>query len=246
MTIKIKGVILKISETVHDNRLLFILTEDRGRIQVFDNRYRSGGKKRSTLDLYTYCEFILYENKGKYTFNSATVIETFFELRNDLSAATLAGYFSQLCLFVTQNDMEFEDQLCSLMLNSLFLLCKPSRDVHKIKTVFEWKIIRYSGFTPSLTRCTHISFEDGVLLSLEDGGLYCPECLPLEKNAPAYAVTAAIVKAIGFVLEQPPAKAFSFRLSESSMIEMEKISEDYLKYHSGQEFSALELYKILG
>ena len=70
--------------------------------------------------------------------------------------------------------------------------------------------------------------------------------LPLEKNAPAYAVTAAIVKAIGFVLEQPPAKAFSFRLSESSMIEMEKISEDYLKYHSGQEFSALELYKILG
>lgn len=246
MTLKTKGVILKISETVHDNRLLFILTEDRGRIQVFDNRYRSGGKKRSALDLYTYCEFVLYENRGKYTFNSATVLENFFELRNDLAAATLAGYFSQLCLFATQDATVYHQELCSLMLNSLYLLCRQPEQIQKVKAVFEWKVIRYSGFTPSLESCTHISFENGVLFSLEDGGLYCPECVPVGKNAPAYTVTAAQVKAMGFILEQPPAKAFSFRLGESSMKELGKISEEYLQYHSGQNFSALELYKVLG
>ncbi len=246
MTIKTKGVILKISETVHENRLLFILTEDRGRIRVFDNRYRSGGKKRSALDLYTYCEFVLYENQEKYTLNSATVIDTFFELRSDLSAATLAGYFAQLCLYVTQDEMIYQSELMSLLLNSLYLLCHRPEEMHKIKAVFEWKIIRYSGFTPSLEMCGHISFADGVLLSLEDGGLYCPECVPVGQNAPAYTVTASMVKAIGFILERPVTKAFSFRLGEASMQELTKIAEEYLQYHSAQSFPALDLYKMLG
>ncbi|MBQ6947040.1 MAG: DNA repair protein RecO [Clostridia bacterium] len=246
MTIKINGLVLKISETVHENRLLFILTEDRGRIQVFDNRYKSGGKKRSALDLYTYCEFVLYENNGKYTLNSATVLETFFELRGNLSAATLAGYFSQLCLFATQDETMFQKELLSLTLNALYLLCKQPEEIHKVKAVFEWKIIRYIGFTPSLGSCAHVSFENDVLFSLEDGGMYCKSCLPSSKNAPAFRITAAQVKAIGFVLEQPPAKAFSFRLGENSIMELGKIAEEYLSYHSGQSFSALDLYKMLG
>lgn len=246
MTIKTKGVILKISETVHENRLLFILTEDRGRIQVFDNRYRSGGKKRSALDLYTYCEFVLYENQSKYTFNSASVLENFFELRKNLAAASLAGYFSQLCLFSTQDASSFQSELCSLMLNSLYLLCRDAQHIHKIKTVFEWKTAHYLGFTPSLEGCTHLSFDESVLLSLEDGGLYCSQCVPTQKNAPAFTVSAAQVKAIAYILEQSPGKAFSFRLGESSMLELGRISEEYLQYHCAQRFSALELYKVLG
>ena len=175
MTVKTKGVILKISETVHENRLLFILTEDRGRIQVFDNRYKSGGKKRSTLDLYTYCEFVLYENNGKYTLNGVSLIENFYALRNQLSAATLAGYFAQLCLFATQEENgNQEGCLCSLMLNSLYLLCNKADQIHKVKAVFEWKMIGYLGFAPSMHGCEHISYDEGVLLSVEDGGLYCP------------------------------------------------------------------------
>ena len=247
MTVKTKGVILKISQTVHENRLLFILTEDRGRIQVFDNRYKSGGKKQSALDLYTYCEFVLYENQNKYTLNSATVIDNFFGLRNDLSAAALAGYFSQLCLFATQDTSSGQkDELCSLMLNSLYVLCHRSKEINKVKAVFEWKIIQALGFTPTLESCGHISFDDGVLLSVEDGGLYCPTCVPTAGRAPAFSVSAAQIKAIGYILEQKPSKAFSFKLPDRSMIEIGNIAEAYLQYHSAEHFSALEIYKVLG
>ncbi len=247
MTVKIKGIVLKMSETVHDNRLLFILTEDKGRIQVFDNRYKSGGKKRSALDLYTYCEFVLYENNGKYTLNSATVLENFFALRNDLAAASLAGYFSQLCLFATQDATMTQTQtLCSLILNSLYLLCRRPEEIHKVKAVFEWKVIEQLGFTPSLQMCDHAAFDKGVLLSVEDGGLFCPECVPTQGHAPAFCVSAAQIKAIGFILEQPVSKAFSFKLPEHAMLEIGQIAEDYLHYHCGQSFSALEIYKMLG
>ncbi len=246
MTTKIKGIILKISETVHDNRLLFILSEDRGRIQVFDNRHRSGGKKQGSLDLYTYCEFILYENNGKFTLNSATVLEGFFELRKVLTSAALAGYFSQLSLFVTQDVFSYQKELFSLLMNSVYLLCKQPDQAEKIKTVFEWKIIRYLGFTPSLESCEHIDFSEGVLLSVEDGGLYCATCVPADRNAAAFVVSAAQVKAIGYILEQPPSKAFSFKMGEASMKELSKISEEYLQYHVAQRFSALDLYRVLG
>ncbi len=247
MTVKTKGVILKISETVHENRLLFILSEDRGRVQVFDNRYKSGGKKRSTLDLYTYCEFVLYENNGKYTLNSVSVIENFYALRNQLAAATLAGYFSQICLFATQEENNtFSKELCSLMLNSLYLLCNKVDQIHKVKAVFEWKVIGYLGFAPSMQSCAHISYDDGVLLSVEDGGLYCPACVPTSGHAPAFTVSASELKAIVYILEQGPSKAFSFKLPEHSMLLIGNIAESYLQYHTDQRFSALEIYKVLG
>lgn len=247
MTLKTKGVILKISETVHENRLLFILSEERGRIQVFDNHYKSGGKKRSTLDLYTYCEFVLYENNGKYSLNSVTVIENFFALRSQLPGATLAGYFAQICLFATQEENNIlSKELCSLMLNSLYLLCNKPDQIHKVKTVFEWKMIGYLGFAPSMQSCAHISYDEGVLLSTEDGGLYCAACVPTIGRAPAFRVSASELKAIIYILEQPPAKAFSFKLPEPSMLLIGKISEAYLQYHTDQSFSALEIYKVLG
>ena len=247
MTVKIKGVILKISETVHENRLLFILSEDRGRIQVFDNRYKSGGKKRNMLDLYTYCEFVLYEHNGKYTLNSVSVIENFYALRSHLSAATLAGYFAQLCLFATQEEgSAFVRDLCSLMLNSLYLLCNKVEQIHKVKAVFEWKMIGYLGFAPSMQGCAHISYDEGVLFSVEDGGLYCPSCLPTSGRAPAFTVLASELKAIGYILEQNSSRAFSFKLPEKSLLLLGNIAEAYLQYHTDQRFSALEIYKVLG
>ncbi len=247
MTLKTKGVILKISDTVHENRLLFILSEDRGRIQVFDNRYKSGGKKKDLLDLYTYCEFVLYENNGKYTLNSATVLDNFFSLRNNLQAATLAGYFSQLCLFATQEEnSNYSNELCSLMLNALYLLSNKPEHIHKTKAVFEWKVISYLGFAPSLQACEHISYQDGVLLSVEDGGLYCASCLPTAGKAPAFSVLASELKAIVYILGQIPSKAFSFKLPTSSILNISNIAEEYLKYHTEQSFSALEIYKVLG
>ena len=94
--------------------------------------------------------------------------------------------------------------------------------------------------------CDHVSYDNNVLFSLEDGGLYCDTCLPTQKNAPAFLVSAAQIKAIGFILEQSSGKAFSFRLGENSMAELGKISEEYLQYHCAQHFSALDLYKVLG
>lgn len=233
------------SQTVHENRLLFILTEDRGRIQVFDNRYKSGGKKQSALDLYTYCEFALYENQGKYTLNGASVIENFFGLRKNLAAAGLAGYFSQLCLFATQ-DNAVAEEMCSLLLNSLYLLSTKPEEIHKVKAVFEWKMIQMLGFTPSLQGCTHISGDEGILFSIEDGGLYCPSCVPTAGKAPAFSVSTAQIKAIVYILEQKSAKAFSFRLPQEAMLEIGRIAEKYLQYHSAEHFSALEIYKVLG
>ncbi len=233
------------STTVHGDRLLYILTERHGRVQVFDRSFKSGGKRRQALDLFTYCEFVLYENTSSYSLNSAALIEGFYKLRDDLRAATLAGYFSQLCLYASQDSTAVSPDLLPLMLNSLYLLAQGAPP-EKIKAVFEWKIARILGFTPSLSQCDHVDFGAEVFFSVSDGGLYCKDCLPSGQGAPAHKVDASMVKAIGFVLSRPPARAFSFRINDLSMKRLSEISEEYLRYHSAQDFSALDLYKTLG
>lgn len=246
MIIKEKGVILKIGTTVHGDRLLFILTQERGRIQVFDRSFKSGGKKRSTLDLFTYCEFVLYEHNGKYSLNTAEVLENFYKLRENIAGTGLAGYFSQLCLFSTQDTNVQHRQLPSLMLNALYLLSRFPEQAEKVKTVFEWKVAQFLGFTPTLSGCAHVHFDQTVYFSTEDGGLYCKVCLPSGSGAPAFEVQAGEIKAIAHILEHPPSKAFSFKISAPSMKKISEISENFLHYHSGQEFSALSMYKVLG
>ena len=49
-----------------------------------------------------------------------------------------------------------------------------------------------------------------------------------------------------FILEQKPSKAFSFKLPDKAMKEIGDIAENYIQYHSAENFSALEIYKVLG
>ena len=245
MTLKDNGIVLKMSTTVHGDRLLYILTERHGRVQVFDRSFKNGGKKRQALDLFSYCEFVLYENATSYSLNNATLIEGFYKLREDIKAATLASYFAQLCLYASQDSTMISDDLLPLLLNGLYLLTIGGA-AEKVKTVFEWKIAQISGFTPALTACEHADFDGQVFFSVEDGKLYCEDCLPVTPGASAHPADASMVKAIGFILSRPPAKAFSFNISLPSMQRLGTLSEEYLMYHSAQTFSALELYKTIG
>ena len=80
-TIKIKGIILKISDTPGKDKLLHILT-DSSFITAFVTPKRSAGKKNYTFDLFTYGEFVLYvTGSGNYLVNSITPQNGFYGLR---------------------------------------------------------------------------------------------------------------------------------------------------------------------
>ena len=130
MTCKVKGILLRISATIHEERALSVLTADRGCITV----YAQTGK-RFQPDQFYYGEWVLYQTgAGNYRYNSFTLEEPFHTLKEKMENSFLAGYFAQVVLHFTADAEQNTAEILSLILNSLYLLGKdkPSKLVKSI------------------------------------------------------------------------------------------------------------------
>lgn len=227
-TIKIKGIILKISDTPGKDKLLHILT-DSSFITAFMTPKRSAGKKSYTVDLFTYGEFVLYiTDGGNSLVNSITPIETFYGLRNDIVSLSGAGYFSELAKYVSADaDCDFS-LLLQLLLEALRLL-SDGADIKAVKPVFELKCAQLLGFTPCLeaekkSGTYYFGLEDGRLYaSGEHGGIMMPR---------------SAVYNIYKVLSSDPQKAFSC-MSDGVDEIVYSAAQQYIIYHTERDFSSL-------
>ena len=148
-TIKTKGIILKISDTPGKDKLIRMLTSS-GVISAFMTFKKNAGKKSYIIDIFTYAEFILFKtDSGNYLVNSATPIEHFYSLRNDVVKIACAGYFSSLIINSASSPDADHTYIFSLMYDSLMFLSKESY-IKFIKAVFELKLSAIIGVEPCL------------------------------------------------------------------------------------------------
>ena len=106
MYLKIRGLVLRVTDYNDRDALITLLTEDRGRITV---KARGLRRKNSPLaapcQLLTYGEFMLFEYKDSFTINEAHAVALFEGLRKDLQKLSLATYFAQVAELISQEDM---------------------------------------------------------------------------------------------------------------------------------------------
>ncbi len=233
MTCKVKGILLRIKPTIHEERALTLLTDGMGCITVF----AKAGKK-ANYDQFYYGEWVLYQTGGgNYLLNSFTLEEPFHPMRENIENTFLAGYFAQVVLYFGRSNEAETGQLLSLLLNSLYLLGR-GKDPLLVKSVFELKTMQMMGYCPTLADCGHTVAH----FSLEDGGVLCQSCAVSVKTVP---VTPSGLAAIAFVLNKEPAKAFGFTLPQEELIRLNALTEAFLMYHLELNASALEMWKSI-
>ena len=232
MTRKVKGILLRMGQTVHDEKVLTVLTEQMGCILVFAKVSR----KKMQYDQFYYGEWVLYETaNGNYLLNSFSLEEPFHALKEQMENTFLASYFAQLVLHFCKGEPRDTGVLLSLLLNGLYLLGK-GRSPLLVKSVFELKTMQLMGYCPALTPCEHA----GAHFALEDGSILCNACAMPHKTVPVSNTTVA---AIAHILNNQPAKAYSFYVPEGELILLSKLTEAFLFYHLELRSSALEMWK---
>ena len=91
------GIIIR-AKSVGDDRLLTILTSDYGVVSAVA---RGANKPRSRLtsstELFCYSKLVLFRYRDSTTVDSAEVEQSFFALRQDIVALSLASYIAELC-----------------------------------------------------------------------------------------------------------------------------------------------------
>ena len=187
MLITLKGLVLRETKVSDSARYITLLTEEHGKISVLVRGAMKPGSAASLpTKVFCFSEFVLYESHGKYRYNDATVIDSFFELSGDYTAFILASYVVGAADFVTEEEQP-DAGIYRLTLNTLWALTHlEKRDARIIKGAFEMRLAGYCGFAPNLFYCADCGkpvVEERVFLDVMNGCVRCADCAKLQNTA---------------------------------------------------------------
>ena len=237
-----KALVLREVKYKEADRILTLFTADNGKITAkARGALRKGSRTSAGTQQLTWSDMILFQNKGKWTVNEASVIEPFDGLKNSIEAFALGNYFSE-CVEALSVEDQKDPELLSLVLNSLFALSRELHDPRKIKAAFELRLMSISGYHPSVERCAACGETDPQepVFDLIGGRLFCKKCCSLGS---VLSLGKESLDAMRYVLSASPKQIFSFELEGDPLVTLGFIAENYFLTQSERSFSTLEYYK---
>ena len=146
--IKTKGVILKEVNVGEADKILTIFSRNKGKIS---GSAKGARRPKSALvagtQLFCYSDLVLFKGKDMYSINSCDVIESFYEIRNDLVKLTYAAHINEIVLDTVQEEQP-STRVLQLFLNSLHMLAKTDKAPEQIARVFEIRLMSILGYAP--------------------------------------------------------------------------------------------------
>ncbi len=256
------GLVLRVTDREDNDKLLTILTPDRGQITVIAKGARSMHSKMLPLvQPYTYANFEIYEKTGPLGWlRGGSVIEPFYGVRNDLDKLSLAAYLAEVGCDIT-GEGEAAIDILRLLLNSLFALAGGLRPPWIVKGTFELRAAGFSGFMPEFDGCAECEkrLSDPMYLDVMNGRLLCADCVRKAGRARRtememedagelsllLPMSASVTAACRYILNARPERMYAFTLEESERENFTRICENYLLHHLERGFDSLDFYKSI-
>ena len=140
-----KGVVLRETETKEADKILTLLTADRGKISVIARGVRRKScKYAACAQQLVYSEWTLYQKGEWYYANEGATAELFNGLRTNLEALALGCYFAELTETVTAPEVP-AGALLPHLLNGLYALSALQKPPALVKPAFEIKLLCLAG-----------------------------------------------------------------------------------------------------
>ena len=237
-----KALVLREVKYKEADRILTLFTADNGKITAkARGALRKSSKTGAATQLLTYADMTLFFNKGKWTVNEASVIESFDGLKTDIERFALGSYFAECAEALSVEDQK-DGELLSLVLNSLYALSRGMYDARKIKAAFELRLMSLSGYRPAAEHCSACGREDveGPVFDLLNGCVFCRKC---SRSSSTVTLDDASLAAMRFVLNAPPKQLFSFDIAGDSLVSLAFAAENYLLAQTERSFGTLDYYK---
>lgn len=239
-----KALVLREVRYKEADRILDLITDRHGKLTAkARGALRKTSKTAAATQQLTYSELTLFFNKGKWTANEGTVLESFDGLRGDIAALSLGCYIAE-CL----NTLSVEDQpdppLMQLGLNSLYALSRGLYSMEHIKAAFELRLMCLAGYTPELGVCAVCgkAEPESPVLSLSSGRICCRACRTAELGAVSPLCDASLA-ALRYICTAPAKQLFSYSLEETAQRRLSDAAESYLLQQTERRFSTLDYYK---
>lgn len=236
------GLVLRETVTRDADKILTVLTPDRGRLSVIARgARRKGSRVAAACQLLAYSEMTLYE-KGRWTMlDAADTIELFDGLRQDLTALSLAAYFAEL----TEAVSDGSGDVLPMLLNALYALSALKKPPQLVKPAFQFRLMALAGYEPMADGCALCGAPEpeNPMLDVVHGVVHCGKCR--EKGGLSLPLTASGLAALRYVLYGDPRRLYSFSLPPEGLRALNHAADAYVSAQLERSFRTLDYYKTI-
>jgi len=227
---RLEAVVLKRQDLGEADRLLTVLSPDRGKLRLLGKGIRKPtSRKAGHLELFTHASLLVAQGRNLDIVTQAETLQTFRGLREDLIRTSYAYYVAELVdQFATEGAENVS--LFRLLLEMLSLL-ETGRRLDVLARAFELHVLDVAGYRPQLhtcPRCRQTLTPTVNFLSLAEGGVLCPRCGELDRAARPLSLNT--FKTLRFLQAQPLAAADRLNLSARLRGELEQVLRGILVY----------------
>ncbi len=225
--VKIEGIVLSETKYSESSKILNILTND-GIIGVLSKGCMSlKSKLRVISTKLTYMNFnVYYKEKGLSTLIEGTIINSFNNIKKDLSKTSFALYLLDLSNQVIKHEEKapiYED-----LLNSLIKI-NEGYDSNIITNIFEFKMLDNLGIMPIIDECSMCGSKTNIItINASNGGYLCKDCRTNE-----YIVSNETIKLIRMFYYLDIKKIKKIDINDRSKKEIEIFINEYYDKYSG-------------
>lgn len=239
--VELRGIVIAENQRGESNKQLMVLAKGIGKVMLTARGAKNTKSKLlAGTQLFSYCDFLVYEGKGFYSLTQADLIQNFYEIRTDMDKLAEAVYMGELVEKTCPEGME-QDETLRLFLYALAVLEKSKIPPRLISRIFEVKYLQISGLLSyeGYMVCGHD--KDSLFFHERDGEFLCMEhCCGGE-----IPLMGAVQKALSFITQRDGKQIFSFTLSPEALLQMDLVLKRYLEVHMGVGLKSREFSKEL-
>ena len=216
------GVVLRVTDTKETDRILTVLTADRGKIPLIARgARRKNSRLAAACQMPAYSELTIFKRGSWYMLDEASPIE--------------------LCAEETPCP-----EILSLLLNALYALCRTGKDPRLVKAAFQFRLMALSGFEPLAEECAvcGTAQPEGPVLDISGGFVACGTCRGPERSF-RLPLTEAGLAALRHVLYADPRRLYSFTLEPGALQALDQAGEAFIAAQLERGFRTLDYYKAL-
>ncbi|GFN22505.1 MAG: DNA repair protein RecO [Thermoanaerobacteraceae bacterium] len=227
---QVQGIVLSTQDFREADRILHILTPNRGKITAIAKGVRKAHSNlRSGTQRLCLARFLLYDGRSMATVTQCQVEDFFAPLRADLERLLTACYLAEIA-DVSVPAGQASPEMFGLLRRSLGLLVRENP--HLVARAFEARAISVLGFAPRVNLCAACGapLEEGLIpFAPAAGGALCSRCS--RQYGAQYRVSREALAVWRNLASMGGSHLSRLKLSPRCQRELAEILPAYLEYY---------------
>ena len=238
MVSKVYGIVIKESDAGETGKRITAITKEHGKMLL--SALGSKNVKSSILaatQLFTYCEFSLFEGRGFYSITQADVLESFYGIRNDFERLAYGAYILELTDRASFEELE-NNSAFELLLRTLVVLSSGKQEPRLTALIYIIRLLKEYGFMGDASYCAGCGekLDGSAYYSDMCDGLYCHRCA----QDAQFKLSTGALNAEGQIKKRRLASLFSFNVSDEVLKELWNYADLNRRAYFGDNYKTLE------